>query len=160
MRRIDAFLIDRVFQQVADVFERWVSCYGLAGFLATGAIIGIAIAGFGNWLRSDHFTLACDGILAFGAVRNWRKADQAAKSAPRNVMPVFRIEMFRERMWALFWAPFGCVLLVAGSFWGRGFAGYLLLHVAAIYFLACRRRPPARQRQEAPWGRLVVTEVP
>jgi hypothetical protein len=52
IRAIDDFLIDRVFQRISDALARWVSCYGIAAFLLTGAILSefASAAVYESWL--------------------------------------------------------------------------------------------------------------
>ncbi len=89
IRAIDDFLIDRVFQRISDALARWVSCYGIAAFLLTGAILLVFVAAV-----MPHDVLAAVlGILWVFRLIRLHRMDAVA---PSDALPEERI---REKNW-------------------------------------------------------------
>ncbi len=135
--RIDAFLIDRLFQPCADHLARWASCYAAAAFLTTGAT-AIYIAA----CCADTDWLALGYNLPWFCFVTWRSYSLETR-ARSTTLPIDRVRFFGVRVaWLLLRLP-GMAIVVTThdlSFAIRE-ASWCLL-VAALYFMACRPNPP------------------
>ncbi len=150
MRRLDDFLIDRVFQPVADALARWISCYGLAAFLLTGAVLAMitAIA-----LSPDVRSV---GVVLLSVVWVVRliEAHQLDQRASSDVLPA-------ERIRDVYWRPAYLAVVVydlmveifsLSDLRDLMFNQGWLLNTLAVYFMACRKQPPKQRRAHVPAG--------
>jgi hypothetical protein len=145
-RKIDDWIIDQVFQKISDALVRWMSCYAIAAFLLTGTIL----------LRiTAHMFDGYWALLFFDAI--WLPfrlldAHTMDREPVRDVLPIERIAWMPGRFFWLSLAVLGfpvfflqrdhAVLALESGDW---------LLVMALFFMACRRRPPAQQKSRAPW---------
>ncbi len=166
--RIDCFLIDRVFQRVANAVERWTNCYAIAAFLIAGASIAQWASVLVNILRNPHWigllSAAGPAIITPIWYMWWKAADRLASAPPTNVMPIIRIELFITRsLYSVLLVPLNLLLfLPPRHVQDILFASSWLLVSAGLYFLACYRRPP-RARKARSWGwiaRLLPAPAP
>ncbi len=155
MRRIDDFLIDRVFQPVADALARWASCYGIAAFLLTGAILAMitAIA-----LAPDVRSVGAVLLSVLWVVR-LIEAHRLDRRASSDVLPAERI---RDVYWRPAYIAFVVCDLMAETFglsdlrdlvFNQGW----LLNTLAVYFMACRKQPPKQRRARVPTNAVRAT---
>ena len=159
MRRLDDFLIDRVFQKIADALHRHASCYAIAGFLMTGYGLS-AVMAMVDWFVHDYiaapvllfvFMLFYPPFIirAVRLERRWASGD--------NALPNDRITGCIQRTLALFWTaipvPIDAMQLLAGLQLAAIFNLGWLLYLAGLYFLACTPKRPRRQTQrQLAWG--------
>ncbi len=140
IRRIDDFLIDRVFQPVADVSSRWCSCYGIAAFLFTGFALEQFVYRF--YLR-DWLWMALG--LTWIPKRVW-DAYKAELRPIRDVMPIDRISNFIVRVvFVVFLIPTTVIAVAEAKDAMKTVAeiSWIFL-IIGEYFMACRPRPPRR----------------
>ena len=87
MRRLDDFIIDRVFQKIADALHRHASCYAIASFLLTGyGLIGIValVAGGESEQRQASGGGTCHRAAPSGVVYERRSQANLAGRSPRG----------------------------------------------------------------------------
>lgn len=142
IRKLDDWLIDEVFQRVADRLAAIACCYSIAAFLFTGFILG---AGFDYTLQQDYVGLA---LLSLWAPRRCWQAYRRVGEPLSNVMPIDRVAYFYLRV--LMGALSTIFMVMALSMLGRMREVPWLIMVAAEYFMACRRRPPIERRSHVP----------
>ena len=144
MRRLDDFLIDRVFQPVADWLSPWVSPYALGAFLLTGGCLAIiCMSAYLHWWASLTIAMLW---MPFALRRAYRQEH----APPSNLMPLTRLVDMPIRLFLLFLQLF-CLPLVMfadtpiminqGGWW---------LVVIADYFFACRKNPPPPRASRVP----------
>lgn len=142
MRAIDGFLIDRVFQPLADRLARWVSCYGIAAFLLTGFMLyHVAFYVY----REEMVGLCLTALWLPGLT--WRAYD-LDRNPPLGVLPAERITRYASRCGNLLLIlPITVLELCASSslFETINQVGWLIL-IPAECFMACRANPPAQRR--------------
>lgn len=150
MWRADSYLIDRVFQPIADALARVTSCYGLAGFLSVGGILSFVAA----QVYVGNYVLAA----VLGASWSWVPlcASRLEQRPLTNVMSTIRIVQFPCRCISVYCLIMHSLLtyLIMHIYTVLGCFGWVLL-VLAQYFLACQRRPPLRQRARVPIGAVM-----
>ena len=145
LRRLDDFLIDRVFQKIADAAARWVSCYGIAAFLLTGAGL-MKVADYS--VNRDWFGLAFLSLWAPGIAY---RAYQLDAKASASVLPPDRVGAMGWRLWSVATNPLDLLcLLTAQTWWDYPRFGAWFLVTPALYFMACRRNPPKEKRAVVP----------
>jgi hypothetical protein len=146
LRWADDFLIDRVYQPVADRLAGWISCYGIAAFLLTGFAISRIVYLVHNGSEWWYWLLS---LWIFLAVADAHSQDRAT---PTNVVPNERIRTL---------SCFNRLMLTLIAFMAvTGFLNYDVWQWVenvgwfgawvAFYFLACRRMPPKPKRVKAP----------
>lgn len=149
LHALDDFLIDKVHQRVSDALSRYVSCYGIAGFLYVGGFLGIVV---GAGMSRAWFAVASAGMIWFP----YQCSMDLDKAAPNSAMPAQRLVGFVWRIVALIACPpmvFGLgssSQSVWGMVWGAAFAPLL----SAEYFMACRKNPPKQKRAKVPFGAM------
>lgn len=146
IQRMDDFLIDRVFQPISDALARWISCYGIAAFLLTGACL---FQGGAFVYRREWFWLLIASAW-FPLVIH--KAHEMDKALPSNVMVADRLTGRWVRLLLLIGQ---CLFLPrdimssdapvhqveSATWWGV---------IAAYYFMACYKRPAKPKRAKVP----------
>ena len=151
MERVDSFIIDRLFQPVSDSVARYVSCYGIAAFLLTGAVPLHFMAEFakGYWVAM-FVSLTWLPVLVYRAY----KLEQAP---PSNLLPLERVHYVLLRVGLLtfqaLFVPFDYWMIQTGGIWVAlmDFGWWII--VVALYFMACRRKPPKPKRAvQTVWG--------
>jgi hypothetical protein len=147
-RAIDNFLIDRVFQRISDALARWVSCYGIAEFLFTGAIllmfVSVVTAKHGMHFGRERWLF----LWVMGLIKRI-SMDRAACS---NVLPTERISGANGRfIYMVFCTSFlvTMVFLLQESTYWLNYVGWLLATFAS-YFMACWKLPPKLRRSHVP----------
>ncbi len=150
MRRLDDFLIDRVFQPIADALARWTSCYGIAAFFLTGAILAmITSIALEPSMRSVGAVL-----LSVVWVIRLIEAHLMDRRGYSDVLP-------EERILHVYWRPvyvaFVVFDLIREAFGWDDFRNLILnqgwlLNTLAVYFMACRKQPPKQRRARVPAG--------
>lgn len=146
MRRVDDWLIDAVFQPVADRLAPAVSCYGIAAFLLTGfGLIQAAI-----YVLNEDWTFLA--VMSTWLPFMTFKAYRLDQEKPRSVLPDTRLTGFISRIMCLVLltplslaetiAPMDMRFRAQGLLW--------LLLVLAEYFIACRKNPPRERRAVQP----------
>lgn len=148
IRAIDDFLIDRVFQRMSDVLARWVSCYGIAAFLLTGAVL-LAFASAAMW---QSWVGILPGLLGIFFVGRLVQAHQLERAAHSDVMPEVRVKL---GLWRLIYVAICGNDLIAEIFIKLSFPSWsenigFLLYTLAVYFMACRKLPPKPRRARIP----------
>lgn len=148
IRAIDDFMVDRVFQPISDALARWVSCYGIAAFLLTGAIPLAFAAAVMRW----SWYAIPPGFLGVMWACRLVQMHQMDTAACSDVLPTERI---RDALLRPVFLPF-CVydlmfeILTEVPFdiwlWNQAW----LLYTLAIYFMACRKLPPKPRRSHVP----------
>jgi len=160
MHRLDDFLIDRVFQKIADALCRWWSCYGLAAFLLTGGggvLVGLsafALIRAECWLLV--FPLPLLGFWVYYKTKSAYDLD-AAWQRGKEALPADRIrDVVLRVVWVAFTVLHSTMVLLSLE---RQTARSLALYTAwclfafGLYFLACVPKRPRRQTQrEFAWG--------
>jgi hypothetical protein len=154
--RLDSFLVDRIFQPLADALARWTSCYGIAAFLLTGVIFG-QVAGY-IWMEKWAYAIS----MPIWSLMKCIQAYELERRPPSDVLPIERIqgqiwagrpgllliEIFAQPMILLIPPPDGKVMWIyeQESWW---------VVIIACYFMACRRNPPKPRRAKIP-GNVVL----
>jgi hypothetical protein len=145
-RCIDDFLIDRTFQPASDALARWVSCYGIAEFLWTGAMLARLVMLVHETDRDWIATLIVIPLMLVFLLE-CRREDIKPPSA---ILPVFRVKHFRMRCAWIILVPIEAFLLAAGENWSDRLQSLSWFAVyAACWFMACRRNPPKPARAPA-----------
>lgn len=151
IRYIDDTLIDRVFQPVADRCAQHASCYALAAFLLTGcglAALASAVVADGTLYRCLNLIIVpCIAVVLV-------RANYLDRAPPSDVMPIERIQYVNWRTANLFIAILDLESVVGTPTLRIALnAAMWLLLTAAMFFMACRRLPPAARRARARWWR-------
>jgi len=160
MRRLDDFLIERVFQKIADALCRWRSCYGIAAFLLTGGsavLVGVGaftLIRFENWLLLAFLPLM--GFWSYHKTKSAYDLD-AAWHQGKEALPVDRIrDAVLRVVWLVIMVFHGTqVLLLLETQTALSLAYYAgwCLFTFGLYFLACTPKRPRQQIQrELAWG--------
>lgn len=158
MQRVDDFLIDRVFQKIADALHRVASCFAIGAFFMTG----FAIVHFSFWGWSFiHVGVSPELILpVIGLAMALIWVPPRVKKAIRlerewnegnDVLPNERPAFISQRVFFLLFLPFDWLLLVADVNLGNVVSAAADLSwsmlCTGLYFLACAPKRPRRQRQ-------------
>lgn len=140
---VDTFLIDRVFQPISDKMARYVSCYGIAAFLLTGAIPVNFVLG---WMDNSWWLTVLAAIwmpaLVYRAYRLEASALAAAQPPDRVAYRDLRSLGFFAQFLT---SPYDFIYLFNGNrlMFIESVSWWLI--VFALYFMACRRNPPKPQ---------------
>jgi len=161
MRRLDDFLIDRVFQKIADALHRVASCYAIGSFLLVGFaamhFLWYALA----YSKGQYLILLTFGLMLslfwvpIRVVRAIRIDKQWAEG--RDALPPERISDAWFRLFFLLMLPFDAFSAylnwISTALGGMiGDLSWFML-VAGAYFLACTPKRPSRQTQRQwAWG--------
>jgi hypothetical protein len=146
LRRIDDFLIDRVFQPVTDRLASVTSPCAMAAFL----LVGFLVSNEAWCITYGHYVLAFLAGCTFAAA--YLMAVDEDKKPLSNTLPSVRIIHFIPRMIGLMLLTPLMVLLTPLNF-------HILhpladigwwLYLMALYFMACRKMPPPKRETEAP----------
>jgi len=149
MRRIDDFMVDRVFQPIADRLEVWKNCYGLAAFLATGSIACYLVAFF--YPPFNKISVRCVlVILCVCSLSSVRNCHNLERRLATNVVSPDRIAYLPWRMVALVINVQNTMFAVSGTVGGKIYFVAWLAYTCSIYFCACQRRPPRREVSRSP----------
>jgi len=155
LRRIDDFLLDMLFQPVADAVSAWVSCFGIAAFIYTG----FALEHTAFYVYSSDWV---DIALTAGWVPlvTYLAYDLDRKPV-RDVLSWERFTRFPLRMILLFFlAPISFAYALAPNedlFTRIENIGWIAI-LPAEYFMACRKQPPKPKRMTVP-ARAVMQSV-
>ncbi len=137
-RKLDDFLIDRVFQPICDRLARWIDCYGIAEFVATGAVAvillytGLTLVYGYPWIATFGMVLAGIYAIRIRIIRTMSKPQP-------GLMPKERLTGLTIRTLDLAF----CIFLMLPPAWP---APAWWLYTASMYFTACRKLPPRHQR--------------
>lgn len=152
MHWIDDFLIDRVFQPVANRLAGWMSCYGISAFLLTGYLIimTLLLLYIRNWFA---LLFHCSWIRIV-----WR-AHALDKDPPANAIPEVRIDIGYQFCRMVVTMAIAVSIPVStgrtmlfGAGWYTFVPIIVMLPFTGLYFMACRANPPARRRAPLPIG--------
>lgn len=145
MRRLDDFIIDRVFQPIADRLARYWSCYAIAAFILTG--FDLEHAAFYIY-KEDYVWIA---VAAMWLAPMTYRAYQLESQPVRNVLPLERIQFLALRLLNAAFTPFVllAVFLLPVGIRTIDDIGWAAM-VVALYLMACRKNPPRQQRAKAP----------
>lgn len=148
MIHVDDFLVDRIFQPIADALARWASCYAIAAFFLTGFALVDTVTNvvLGHWMILLLFVTWMPFLLI--------ECHTLQRKGLCDTMPYNRI---RFRILRPFWFLLSAVsvpmAITAGT--GESWFGALWIHdqwllIVGMYFMACHMIPPRRQRQTVP----------
>lgn len=142
--KVDDFLIDRVFQRIADNLDRWVSCYGIAAFLMTGfALEQIAY----RILRQSNLIEWLWYLWIPFVVADAYKRERSAKVSdilpPRRWFDRFMRCTLVFLTWIL--GAFSAIPLPTDKLIDRINLVAWAFYTVSLYFMACCRKPPRRQ---------------
>lgn len=147
MMRIDDFLIDRIFQPVADALARWASCYAIAAFLLTGFALTEIVTNvvLDQWIFLVLFAIWVPFLLI--------ECHTLQRKGLCDTMPYNRIRFRRTRPILLLMSAISMPMTIMS--WNNNHWRWLWFHdqwllVVGLYFMACYMIPPRRQRQTAP----------
>ncbi len=147
LTNIDDFIIDHVFQPVVDRLDGYVSCYQLAGFFFTGATLFHLVSGLAlkHWVGRTIVTLWWSWLI----IRSYRLDARP----PSDVLPIERITGRGQRLALLMLEIYTTVLTISDypSRWLLLEEATWWLMIVGLFLLACRRRPPRRQRAPVGW---------
>lgn len=149
MRRIDDFMIDRVFQPIADRLEVWTNCYALAAFLATGSIVCYLVVFF---LPPFDPVLRCVLVLlCLCAFSNLRHCHDLERRLATNTVPPDRVTYWHWRLLALALVAENTMFAFMPSTTGaKIYSVSWCAWTCSLYFCACQRRPPRREVSRSP----------
>lgn len=152
MRHIDDWLIDRVFQPLADRVAGYVSCYGIAAFLFTGFMLELDAR---MAVRGDYLWIL---VTMVWPLRPTLRAYQLDAQPLSNVMPIDRVTHVAARIFSLaIIVPGATVLfLLAKDVSDRLHEIAWMMVLPAEYFTACRRSPPKWRHAAAPSHAVMV----
>lgn len=151
-RDLDSFLLDRVFQPLANAAADRISCFGLARAALYGAValqtavLAWSLARMGDPQRSNMIVL---GTLAEYAAAQMVRG-QIGRAERQSRPGALNLARVTHRPLRLLWVAFaaGAVALFLGS----GLRPVDCLHVSvgllwvlALYFMGCAALPPRRQ---------------
>ena len=129
--RTDLWLLDKVFQRVADFVrnEFGITCFGLArGSLA----VALAVSFADTMARSEIVAAA---LLAVCGIAIYRRILSVEARAREGVANAARYELFAHRLaWVLLLFGDIALLLIAASL-------CMMFLVAVAYFTSCQLRP-------------------
>lgn len=147
MRQVDDFLIDRIFQPIADSLARWASCYAIAAFLLTGFTLAetVICVVFDQWITLVLSALWVPFLLM--------ECYTLQRKSLCDVTPDNRIKLRTFRPLVLLLSVAGvpmAIFLEVNDLWYWLWIHDQWLLVIGVYFMACHMIPPRRQRQTAP----------
>ena len=143
---LDAFLMDRVFQPIADWLEaRDYSVFAVSQFTIDGcALLSIGSTLYEMIVGTTVFPLAINLIYLLAPVLmiivSRRYTNEARQQQPGMLNP-FRQVFFPIRIMALIFAVFN-LMTTNLTRYGWIEAIVILLWFIAVYLLSCSRRPP------------------
>lgn len=147
----DLFLLDRVFQPIADRLAHRTTCFGMARLLLHGVLVLVLAVVGGQWREGqlDGWNLLfgpCMFYIAWANLLLLRRAESRADRLDGTANGL------RARIWwqRLYWVVMVGVSLYRIGIGDRAFSDVagLLLNLclaAAVYFMSCRANPPARR---------------
>lgn len=160
LRAIDDFLIDRVFQKLADALHRVASCYAIGSFL----LLGFALLHFAWWglgiTAGGGFATWLGLLVSLGwipsAVWQAMKLDRQW-SEGRDTLPSMRLSHVWFRLLLVFGLP-----LDLSTIWLDWHVGRFVMAITDLswplcavgfYFMACTPKRPKRQtKTQLAWG--------
>ncbi|MDE2096375.1 MAG: hypothetical protein KGL39_03950 [Patescibacteria group bacterium] len=177
--RLDSFIIDRIYQRIADWIGRRFgkSCYEAAALCGYGVIFAIGLAPLLIWIAMGLWDFVPIGILGL-VIPGWYGSDMH-KRGLRAHRAMFESQNPTLPFDRLLVAPRFVVVVLGfgGSLFGMAWClrhgatyDYLeapfmfahgVIYSSFYYFMACLPKPPARQKQEkkAPWWQRVRVPV-
>lgn len=147
MRPLDEFLLDKVFQPVADRYADRMTCFDFAKNCATGAAVAIAaraVLGYFDGVLSG-FTVAF-GFFAIMAAFWLRKlAADADRTQKEGLLNPMRITLLPARVFTVIVGiPMAILfMIVDGTLPDAFFLMEMSLWTATYYFISCQKNPPA-----------------
>lgn len=168
LRRIDHFLIDRIFQPVANALEQFAQPHQIAETMLLGAAVMVVGAAAARVTADglDGGSLIDAALNIGGATWLWiwyRRHGALARGAanPFRELPIFvllrllSLVMLIPDLLPAFGVAFAPALARLGFGPERGQAALFggisdVLTVAGLYFAACNRPPPRNVRQRHP----------
>ncbi|MBV9735678.1 MAG: hypothetical protein JO209_07185 [Acidisphaera sp.] len=147
----DQFLLDRVFQPIADRLAHRTTCYALARLLLHGVLVLVLAVIGGEWRegRLDGWNVLfgpCMFYIAWANLLLLRRAESRAERQDGTAGGL-RLRIWWQR---LYWVVMTAISLYRIGIGYREFsdvAGLLLdlCLAGAVYFMSCRANPPARR---------------
>lgn len=153
--RIDLFVLDKVFQPLAEWIERLtgMNCYRLAcNFLMCGIGLFVvrAIYAVIRWRSGEYgveymfFTVLITPLLIYFWKRVYDQADRAARNAEQGSLgvqgPIFG-PYLHWRIFCLMVLPIDCLTFSADAWTFMGSVQDVAF-TSGLYFMSCTPRPP------------------
>lgn len=148
MRALDEFLLDKVFQPVADRYADRMNCFDFARTCAMGVAVFIAAR-----VVPGYFSGVLNGMsLVFGfiamMVAFWLRklAGDFDRTQKEGLLNPMRISLLPARLFSVIvGVPVAILFVVVDS--GISdvfFLMEMILWMTTYYFISCRKNPPAR----------------
>lgn len=158
LHSIDNYLIDRIFQPISDFFSRWISCYGIAAFILTGAVVMRIVL---EVVVDGAFAKVFEAIIATAIYLECGRAYILDSKPPSDILPAYRITHYAVRVFAIFSFPPFSLFLLFDIFFPDAVQllidGSWMSYMVAVFFLSCRKRPPRPQEYRTPAFALGAT---
>lgn len=150
MNRLDDFVLDRLFQPVADALAERTSCFGLARSCAVGAFLFNALTACAAIVADRAWPILLLAHAVMGAFALHDIAEAARKERRRQQDGTYNPERAKSAFWRTAWLivvmPWSAYALarrpeLASLLW----LAMTTCTLGTKYFMACRDNPPPRR---------------